>query len=53
MIFAPFLKKTDAYLNRHPDLETEKADAMIGRDVIRASSKLLKLLRHCLEAIIR
>jgi hypothetical protein len=43
-LLAPFLKKTNAYLNRHPELDDSKADGLLGRDIVRASGILRKEL---------
>ena len=51
MIFSPFLKKTNAYLNRHPDMDEHKAFTLITRDIIRASAILSKIVPDCISAI--
>jgi hypothetical protein len=52
-LFSPYLKKTNAYLNRHPDLPVERSNALISREIIRASAILCKALSHCASQIIK
>ena len=51
-IFSPFLKKTNAYLNRHPELGEEHAFSLITKDVIRAAGILSVKLPACRAGII-
>ncbi|MGL4368507.1 MAG: hypothetical protein ACRCUT_02365, partial [Spirochaetota bacterium] len=51
MIFSPFLKKTNAYLNRHPGLDEAKAFSLITKEIIRGSVILSQLLPECCEEI--
>jgi len=50
-LLAPYLKKTNAYLNRHPELDSDRADALLARDIVRACSSLKHLLSTCIENI--
>jgi hypothetical protein len=52
-IFSPYLKKTNAYLNRHPELTRDRVDALLAKDVIRASKILHVLLDRCAKRIER
>lgn len=51
-IFSPFLKKTNAYLNRHPDLDEERAFALVAKDIIRAAGILAVKLPECRNRIL-
>lgn len=55
LLLSPYLKKTNAYLNRHPDMPRERADALIAKDILRASRilsvQLARTLRHINELI--
>ncbi len=46
-IIAPFLRKTNAYLARHTDMDPEKAASMLAADIASASKKCLRLLMKC------
>jgi hypothetical protein len=51
LLLSPYLKKTNAYLNRHPELPSERADALIAKDILRASRILYRLLTRTLNRI--
>jgi hypothetical protein len=48
-LLTPYLKKTNAYLNRHSEISDEKADELLGREIIRASKVLQKELSDMLD----
>jgi hypothetical protein len=50
-VFSPFLKKTNAYLNRHPDMDEQKAFSLITREIIRASGILSQMIPACRKEI--
>jgi hypothetical protein len=50
-LLAPYLKKTNAYLNRHAELDGERADALLARDIVRACSNLAVRLKQCKKMI--
>jgi hypothetical protein len=51
LLLSPYLKKTNAYLNRHPELPSERADALIAKDILRASRILFRLLTRTLNRL--
>lgn len=50
-LLTPYLKKTNAYLNRHDGISDNKADELLGREIIRASNILRKELSEMLREI--
>lgn len=50
-IYSVFLRKTSAYLARHPDIEQEKAANMLVGDIASASRKLRRMMEDCLARI--
>jgi hypothetical protein len=51
-IFSPYLKKTNAYLNRHPELPHDRVDALLAKDIIRAAKILVSLFDRCIGRIL-
>ena len=51
MIFSPYLKKTNAYLNRHSELDEKKAFSLVTKDIVRGSAVLARLLPECCAVI--
>jgi hypothetical protein len=50
-ILAPMLRRSNAYIARHRDLDPEKASSILITDIASASRKLLKMLGTCLNSI--
>lgn len=50
-LLAPYLKKTNAYLNRHAELDGDRADALLARDIVRACTTLKHHLTVCKNRI--
>ncbi|TAL32210.1 MAG: DUF115 domain-containing protein [Spirochaetes bacterium] len=46
-LYNPFLRKTHAYLARHPDMDPAKAAAMLSADIAQASRRLAVMLERC------
>lgn len=44
-LFSPYLKKTNAYLNRHTDLPEERANSLIAKDILKAANDLTPRLK--------
>lgn len=50
-LYAVFLRKTSAYMARHPDIDPEKAATMLAGDIAAASQKLRRMMEDCLARI--
>jgi (p)ppGpp synthase/HD superfamily hydrolase len=50
-LYSVFLRKTSAYMARHPDIDPEKAAAMLVDDIAAASQKLRRMMEDCLDRI--
>ena len=50
-LYSVFLRKTSAYMARHPDIDPEKATAMLVDGIAAASQKLRRMMEDCLARI--